>query len=75
MNDASQRAQSIITIKVEDKNDCEPQFWNQPYIAVISRDIAIGEEVINVKATDEDEGLNGAVRLVFTKITFSKTYL
>uniref|UniRef100_A0AAF5PQC7 Cadherin domain-containing protein n=2 Tax=Wuchereria bancrofti TaxID=6293 RepID=A0AAF5PQC7_WUCBA len=61
-NGANERAQSIVTIKVEDKNDCEPRFIGLPYELTIPRDIKLADKVTNVKAVDADEGFNGAVR-------------
>ncbi|VDN03543.1 unnamed protein product [Thelazia callipaeda] len=58
----NEKAQSIITIKVEDKNDCAPHFIGVPYEASILRDVKPGEKVINVKAIDADEKFNGIVR-------------
>ncbi|CAG9538889.1 unnamed protein product [Cercopithifilaria johnstoni] len=62
LSGGDERAQSIVTIKVEDKNDCEPHFIGLPYELTISRDVRPGDKVINVKAIDADEGTNGVVR-------------
>lgn len=53
-----------MTIKIEDKNDCEPQFIGLPYELTIARNIKPGDKVISVKAIDADEGFNGVVRFV-----------
>ncbi|OZC11535.1 hypothetical protein X798_01393 [Onchocerca flexuosa] len=62
LSGGNERAQSTVTIKIEDKNDCEPQFIGLPYELTISRDIKPGDKVISVKAIDADEGFNGIVR-------------
>uniref|UniRef100_A0A0R3RJ46 Cadherin n=1 Tax=Elaeophora elaphi TaxID=1147741 RepID=A0A0R3RJ46_9BILA len=62
LNGDNERAQSIVTVKVEDRNDCAPHFIGLPYELTISRDVQPGDKVINVKAIDADEGLNGVVR-------------
>lgn len=53
-----------MTIKVGDRNDCEPYFIGLPYELTIQRDVRPGDEIIHVKAMDADEGLNGVVRFV-----------
>lgn len=75
MSGGNERAQSIVTIKIEDRNDCEPHFIGLPYELTISRDVRPGDKVINVKAVDADEGFNGVVRFVRKVIkSTEKTY-
>ncbi|MCP9259219.1 BMA-PRK-1 [Dirofilaria immitis] len=62
LNGGNERAQSIVTIKIKDKNDCEPRFIDLPYELTVSRDGKPGDKVIIVKAIDADEGLSGIVR-------------
>ncbi|KAL4002923.1 Cadherin domain family protein [Acanthocheilonema viteae] len=69
LSTGNERAQSIVTIKVEDRNDCEPHFIGLPYELTISRDVRPGDKVINVKAIDADEGFNGIVRYKLKKGT------
>uniref|UniRef100_A0A0K0DCV7 Cadherin domain protein n=1 Tax=Angiostrongylus cantonensis TaxID=6313 RepID=A0A0K0DCV7_ANGCA len=57
-----QLAQSIVTIRVDDVNDCAPMFVGLPYDVVISSDSVIGEKALSVKAIDRDIGMNGIVR-------------
>uniref|UniRef100_A0A915PC44 Uncharacterized protein n=1 Tax=Setaria digitata TaxID=48799 RepID=A0A915PC44_9BILA len=56
------RAQTIVTVKVEDRNDCKPHFIGLPYELTVPLDARPGDKVISVKAVDEDEGFNGLVR-------------
>ena len=53
-----------VVIKVLDDNDHIPVFQDdgQPIIAVIPDSAAYGYNVIKLKATDADIGLNGAIR-------------
>lgn len=64
LNGGKERAQSIVTVKIVDRNDCQPYFIDLPYELTISRDVGPGDKVINVKATDADEGFNGIIRFV-----------
>lgn len=64
MSGGNERAQSIVTIRIEDKNDCEPHFLGVPYEIAIAHDFKLGDKVAGVKAIDADEGLNGVVRFV-----------
>ncbi|EJD75084.1 cadherin domain-containing protein [Loa loa] len=62
LSGGNNRAQSIVTIKIEDRNDCQPHFIGLPYEPTIPRDVKPGYKVISVKAIDADEGFNGAIR-------------
>ncbi|VDM52768.1 unnamed protein product [Angiostrongylus costaricensis] len=52
----------IVTIRVDDVNDCAPTFVGLPYDIVISSDSVIGEKALSIKAIDRDIGMNGIVR-------------
>ncbi|KAJ1372475.1 hypothetical protein KIN20_034644 [Parelaphostrongylus tenuis] len=57
-----QLAQCIVSIRVDDVNDCTPVFVGLPYDVVVSSDSAVGEKILSVKAIDRDIGMNGIVR-------------
>ncbi|XP_061643415.1 protocadherin alpha-6-like isoform X16 [Phyllopteryx taeniolatus] len=56
-----------ISINVLDVNDNAPIFSEEMYSAMLSENAAIGTTVIQVSATDLDEGLNGEVVYSFSK--------
>ena len=53
-----------LVVTVADENDCYPQFSNKSYSVSIREDINFNEKplIIQIKATDEDEGLNAVLR-------------
>lgn len=53
-----------ITVVVEDHNDNDPRFEQTKYVANIAENAAIGANVLRVKATDADLGINA--RLVYS---------
>lgn len=53
--------QETIDIAVEDHNDHAPVFKKQSYSAFVEESVEPGSSVIQVQATDEDEGHNGEV--------------
>uniref|UniRef100_A0A1I7XJY0 Cadherin domain protein n=1 Tax=Heterorhabditis bacteriophora TaxID=37862 RepID=A0A1I7XJY0_HETBA len=57
-----QVAQTVISVQIEDINDCRPQFISLPYTAVVSIDAKIGDKIIGIRAIDRDSGVNGMVR-------------
>ncbi|XP_070819284.1 protocadherin gamma-C5-like [Chaetodon trifascialis] len=60
---------SDITVIVLDINDNAPQFERQVYEANVSEKATPGAEVLRVKATDADEGLNGEIQYFFAEQT------
>ncbi|XP_036403736.1 protocadherin gamma-C5-like isoform X3 [Megalops cyprinoides] len=54
-----------VTVLVLDINDNAPQFERAFYEASLIENTPPGTEVINVKATDSDEGLNGEIEYFF----------
>ncbi|KAK7919035.1 hypothetical protein WMY93_010319 [Mugilogobius chulae] len=62
-----------ITIIVLDNNDNAPQFEKNVYEANVSEKAAPGTEVVSVKATDIDEGLNGEIEYFFADQTSDLT--
>ncbi|XP_013177912.1 PREDICTED: cadherin-related tumor suppressor [Papilio xuthus] len=51
-----------ILIKIMDENDNSPVFDPKQYSASVPENASIGASVLQVSATDVDEGLNGRVR-------------
>ncbi|XP_071382515.1 protocadherin beta-16-like [Centroberyx affinis] len=60
---------SEITVTVLDINDNAPQFERQVYEANVSENAVHGTEILHVKATDADEGLNGEIEYFFGEQT------
>ena len=58
---------TLINITVIDVNDNNPVFEKSLYTVSIPEDIDIGTTVLEVKATDQDEGLYGTVLYDFSK--------
>ena len=46
---------------IQDVNDNAPVFDESPYRVTLAEDTAVGTEIITVRATDQDIGLNGLV--------------
>ncbi|XP_016093396.1 protocadherin Fat 3-like [Sinocyclocheilus grahami] len=51
----------LLTVNIDDMNDNSPKFSLESYTAIIPENAAIGTEVIQVTASDEDLGQNGEV--------------
>ncbi|XP_048884546.1 protocadherin alpha-C2-like isoform X13 [Brienomyrus brachyistius] len=62
-----------IIVRVQDVNDNAPQFDRQIYYVNISENSPIGTPVINLNATDLDEGSNADIIYSFTLYTSEKT--
>ena len=60
-----------VTINVEDINDNAPQF-NQSSSVSISEATAIGKEVLQLSAEDDDNEKNGTIRYSIVKVTPSE---
>uniref|UniRef100_A0A3B5B7U1 Cadherin EGF LAG seven-pass G-type receptor 1 n=1 Tax=Stegastes partitus TaxID=144197 RepID=A0A3B5B7U1_9TELE len=54
-------ATATVHISVEDENDNYPQFSEKRYVVQIPENVAVNTKVIQVEATDEDEGNNAKV--------------
>nr|XP_057935723.1 protocadherin-16-like [Doryrhamphus excisus] len=52
---------ATVEVTVMDMNDHSPQFTSSSYTADVSEDVPIGSLVLDVKATDLDEGSNSQV--------------
>ncbi|ROL54390.1 Protocadherin Fat 3 [Anabarilius grahami] len=51
----------LLTVNIDDVNDNSPKFSLESYTAVVPENAAIGTEVIQVTASDEDLGQNGEI--------------
>ncbi|XP_068182469.1 protocadherin gamma-C5-like [Antennarius striatus] len=60
---------SEITVIILDNNDNAPQFERQVYEANVSEKSTAGTEILQVRATDADEGLNGEIEYSFAEQT------
>ncbi|XP_076875504.1 protocadherin gamma-C5-like isoform X44 [Brachyhypopomus gauderio] len=56
---------ALIQINVQDNNDNEPKFELAAYKAFVHESAIVGSSVINIKATDLDEGLNSEIQYSF----------
>nr|XP_057933071.1 cadherin EGF LAG seven-pass G-type receptor 1 isoform X1 [Doryrhamphus excisus] len=54
-------ATATVHISVEDENDNYPQFSEKRYVVQVQENVAINTKVIQVEATDKDEGNNAKV--------------
>ncbi|XP_067289950.1 protocadherin Fat 3 isoform X6 [Pseudorasbora parva] len=51
----------LLTVNIDDVNDNSPKFSLKSYTAVVPENAAIGTEVIQVTASDDDLGQNGEI--------------
>uniref|UniRef100_A0A8C2J657 FAT atypical cadherin 3b n=1 Tax=Cyprinus carpio TaxID=7962 RepID=A0A8C2J657_CYPCA len=54
----------LLTVNIDDVNDNSPKFSLESYTAIIPENAAIGTEVIQVTASDEDIGQNGEISYI-----------
>uniref|UniRef100_A0AAQ5ZGN2 Cadherin EGF LAG seven-pass G-type receptor 1 n=1 Tax=Amphiprion ocellaris TaxID=80972 RepID=A0AAQ5ZGN2_AMPOC len=54
-------ATATVHITVEDENDNYPQFSEKRYVVQVPENVAVNTKVIQVEATDKDEGNNAKV--------------
>ncbi|XP_060764980.1 protocadherin beta-15-like isoform X11 [Neoarius graeffei] len=59
---------AVIHINVLDANDNTPVFSQAVYKVTLSENAPLGAEVVTVRATDADEGVNGEVSYEFSRI-------
>ncbi|XP_044883732.1 protocadherin gamma-B1-like isoform X27 [Mauremys mutica] len=57
-----------IRINVIDTNDNRPEFAEEIYKVSLKENLPNGSLVVQVKATDQDEGLNGQITYIFSNI-------
>ncbi|XP_029019748.1 cadherin EGF LAG seven-pass G-type receptor 1 isoform X5 [Betta splendens] len=55
-------ATATVHISVEDENDNVPQFSEKRYVVQVPENVAVNTKVIQVEATDKDEGNNAKVQ-------------
>lgn len=55
-------AQQTLTIQVTDANDNAPEFTQSQYNHTVEENVGVGVSLLRIRATDLDDGLNGAVR-------------
>lgn len=58
-------SEAMIRIKIDDFNDCAPEFHLSDYNVRVREDIPIGTVIATVTANDLDEGNNGEVLYAF----------
>ncbi|XP_074085453.1 cadherin-related family member 2 [Macrotis lagotis] len=58
-----------LTISVKDVPDLDPQFLQEPYIASVGEDAAVGTSVLTLKTVDGDKGINDEVIYSITNST------
>ncbi|XP_052751367.1 cadherin-23 [Galleria mellonella] len=59
------KSETTVLIDVLDVDDNAPSFEKNVYTAVVPENVPIGISIINVTATDPDEGLGGEIRYDF----------
>uniref|UniRef100_T1JKF2 Cadherin domain-containing protein n=1 Tax=Strigamia maritima TaxID=126957 RepID=T1JKF2_STRMM len=53
---------TMLTVNILDENDNAPEFSPQEYSALVPENASVGASVVQVTATDRDEGQNGRLR-------------
>uniref|UniRef100_A0A4X2JRV5 Cadherin-related family member 2 n=1 Tax=Vombatus ursinus TaxID=29139 RepID=A0A4X2JRV5_VOMUR len=60
---------AFLTITVMDLPDLDPQFLQEPYIASVGEDAAVGTSVLTLKTMDGDKGINDLVKFSISNST------
>ncbi|XP_055968334.1 protocadherin Fat 2 [Sorex fumeus] len=60
-------AQALVRVSVEDANDHRPEFQHLPYEAVVPEGAEPGDVLLQVSATDRDEGAHAAITYAFAE--------
>ncbi|XP_060035755.1 protocadherin gamma-B6 isoform X6 [Erinaceus europaeus] len=68
-------ATTRIEIYVKDTNDNAPVFSNEEYRISVSENLPPGSSVLQVTATDEDEGINAKINYYFRSTTQSTKHI
>lgn len=54
-------ARALVTVDVLDVNDNAPTFQQESYTAVIPENASVNVSIVNITATDPDEGAGGTI--------------
>lgn len=65
---------TYLIFNIIDVNDNSPRFSRLPSIVELSESTPIGTEIIQINATDFDQGLNGQIRYSFSRLTSYDQY-
>ncbi|XP_076376857.1 FAT atypical cadherin kugelei isoform X4 [Megalopta genalis] len=68
-------AEVLVSILVQDVNDCPPEFTQDSYNISVSEAAAFGTSVLRVRARDNDTGINQQVRYAIQNDTENSTDL
>ena len=63
---------AIVQITVTDENDNEPSFEQYPFSVVLPNYKQPGQQIIQIKATDRDQGLNADIEYRWDPSLFPK---
>ena len=66
-----QEAETLVDVKVLDKNDLSPLFYPTKYSITITDDTPLHQSILRVTAEDADVGINGGKSFVITIFIFS----
>ncbi|XP_046380464.2 protocadherin Fat 1-like isoform X3 [Haliotis rufescens] len=64
-------SEAIVFVNLKDINDNAPTFESQGYTEAVREGVAIGTEILTVKAIDKDVGLNSLVHYSIAPITMA----
>ncbi|XP_067663318.1 protocadherin Fat 1-like isoform X2 [Haliotis asinina] len=64
-------SEAIVFVHLNDINDNAPAFESQSYTEAVREGVAIGTEILSVKAIDQDVGLNGLVHYSIAPISMA----
>ena len=67
--DNNRQSKARFTVHVRDQNDSPPVFTRPAYEVEVPEDLATGETVAWIRATDADSGLYGTAGVRYTRIT------
>lgn len=69
----SKTGRLIVNIIVEDINDNDPVFTQKNYNVTLMEDVAMDTVIVNVNATDADEGKNAEINYEFSSLEASSS--